>query len=201
MADIQTAPKTDLHSPIMVVQRQRFSVDAYTRMREAGILTEDHQVELLDGDIYIMSPMGSRHIALVNRLNKILVRAVQDDAIVSTQNAVRLDDYSEPQPDIALLRPQDNDYEDRLAYPDDIFFLIEISDSSSIYDRERKLPRYAMANIGEVWIVDANEQLVEQHMHPLEGQYTTIRRYIRGMTIQSLMLPQLTIAIDHIFRK
>lgn len=182
------------------ILRQQFTVDDYTRMREAGILTEDDHVELLDGDIYIMSPMGSYHIALVNRLNRMLIKAVQDDAIVSTQNAIRLNDYSEPQPDIALLHPRDDDYEHALAAPEDIFFIIEISDTSSVYDRQQKLPRYAMANIVEVWIVDANQQILEQHMQPFEGQYTTIKRYVRGTTIQSLTLPHVHLAIDDLFK-
>src|SRR5918911_3522979 len=84
--------------------RRQFTVDDYARMRETGILNEDDRVELLDGEIYIMSPLGPLHIALVNRLNKLRMKYVGDDALLSVQNSVRLDDYSEPQPDIAVLR-------------------------------------------------------------------------------------------------
>lgn len=105
--------------------RRQFTVYDYARMREGGILTEDDRVELLDGEIYLTSPLGPLHIALVNRLNKILMRCVDDQAIVSIQNAVQLDDYSEPQPDIAVLRSRDDEYAQSLARPEDIWLIIE----------------------------------------------------------------------------
>src|SRR4026209_134436 len=130
--------------------RRQFTVHDYARMREAGILTEDDRVELLDGEIFLMSPLGPLHIAIVNRLNKLLMRQVGDDAILSIQNAVQLNDYSEPQPDVALLHPRDDYYNQALARPDDILLLIEVADTSLGYDRELKLPRYAASNIAEV---------------------------------------------------
>jgi Uma2 family endonuclease len=180
--------------------RRQFTVDDYARMRETGILNEDDRVELLDGEIYIMSPLGPLHIALVNRLNKLLMKYVGDDALLSVQNSVRLDDYSEPQPDIAVLRPRDDDYEQELARPDDILLLIEISDTSVEYDRDQKLPRYAASEIAEVWIIDANQQIVEQYTQPLQGQYTQIHKCLKGNTIQSLMMPKIRFTTDHIFR-
>jgi Uma2 family endonuclease len=149
--------------------RRQFTVRDYSRMRETGILTEDDRVELLDGEIYQMSPLGSLHIAIVNRLNKLLMRQVGDDAILSIQNSVQLNDYSESQPDVALLSSRDDYYEQALARPDDILLLIEVSDISLDYDRDQKLPRYAASNIAEVWIVDVDQQVVEQYLQPMQG--------------------------------
>jgi Uma2 family endonuclease len=165
-------------------------------MRETGILTEDDRVELLDGEIYLMSPLGPLHIAIVNRLNKLLMGQIGDDAIISIQNAVQLNDYSEPQPDVALLSPRDDFYAHALARPDDILLLIEVADTSLGYDREQKLPRYAASNIGEVWIIDVDEQLVEQFVQPLQGQYTQLTKILFGKPIQSKTLPQIHFTTD-----
>lgn len=184
---------------ILTALRHQFTVNAYTQMREAGILTEDDRVELLDGEIYTMSPIGPLHIALVNRLTRLLVWQTGDDAIVSVQNAVRLNDYSEPQPDIAILRPRDDDYDQALAQPDDILLLIEIADTSLAYDRDLKLPRYAASTIAEMWIIDANQQIIDQYTQPLQGQYMQMQRYLKGHTIQSKMMPQIQFTTDRIF--
>lgn len=179
--------------------RYQFSVDEYTRMHEMGILAEDARVELLDGEIYTMSPLGPLHIALVNRLNKLLMHQIGDDAWVSVQNSVRLDDYSEPQPDIAVLRLRDDAYEQALARPDDILLIIEIADTSLAYDRDQKLPRYAASTVGEVWIIDANQQMIEQYTEPVQGQYMQMHRYLKGHTIQSKIVPQIQFTTDRIF--
>jgi Uma2 family endonuclease len=183
-----------------VALRRQFTVDDYVRMRETGILTEDDRVELIDGEIYVMSPLEPRHVALLNRLNKLLIRAVSDDAVVSPQNSIQLDDYTEPQPDFAILRPKEDDYEQELARPEDILFLIEIADTSIEYDREYKLPRYAASRIAEVWIVDVNEQAIEQYTHLFEDRYTSVNKYFRGMIIQSTTVPKIRLTINHIFK-
>src|SRR5215211_7801891 len=179
--------------------RRQFTVHDYARMRETGILAEDDRVELLDGEIYQMSPLGSLHIAIVNRLNKLLMRQVGDDAILSIQNSIQLNDYSEPQPDIALLSPRDDYYDQALARPDDILLLIEVADTSFGYDRDQKLPRYATSNIAEVWIIDVEQQVVEQYVQPLQGQYTQLTKILFGQAIQSKALPQIHFTTDHLF--
>jgi Uma2 family endonuclease len=113
------------------VTRHRFTVEAYARMREAGLLHEDDRVELLDGEIYQMSPIGARHVSLVNRLTALLVHLAGDAAIVSVQNPIRLDDYNEPQPDLALLRPRDDHYVDALATPENVWKAIRAAQSAS----------------------------------------------------------------------
>jgi Uma2 family endonuclease len=180
--------------------RRQFTVHDYTRMRETGILTEDDRVELLDGEIYLMSPLGSLHIAIVNRLNKLLMRQIGDDAILSIQNSVQLNDYSEPQPDVALLSPRTDYYEQALARPDDILLLIEVSDTSLDYDREQKLPRYAASNVAEVWIIDVDQQIIEQYSQPMQGQYTHINKVLFGNMIQSKTMRQVRFTTEQIFQ-
>jgi Uma2 family endonuclease len=169
-------------------------------MREAGIFGEDDRVELIDGEIYVMSPIGPLHIALVNRLTKILVTHAADDAIVSIQNSIQLDDYSEPQPDVVVLSPRADYYAQALPRPDDVYFIIEVADTSLGYDRDQKLPRYAEANISEVWIIDVNQRIVEQYSHPSQGQYTHLYKILLGDTIQSLTLPKIAIPTNALFR-
>lgn len=122
------------------------------------------------------------------------------DAIISVQNTIRLDDYSEPQPDIAVLHPEDQDYAAALPSAQDTFLVIEVADTSLEYDRNVKLPRYAKSGIYEVWIVDAQQSLIEQHTQPIQGQYVHTQKYLRGMMIQSAALPQIMFNTDQIFK-
>ncbi|HEY7911893.1 MAG TPA: Uma2 family endonuclease, partial [Blastocatellia bacterium] len=112
------------------VEKWVFTVDEYHRMSEAGILTEADRVELIEGEIIKMSPIGKQHAACVKRLNAILSRKVGDAAIISVQDPIRLDDYSEPEPDVALLRPRDDFYSGELPGAEDVFLIIEVADTS-----------------------------------------------------------------------
>jgi Uma2 family endonuclease len=183
----------------IAVARHQFTVREYARMREAGILLEDARVELLDGEIYVMSPIGAFHVGLVNKLNHLLMQQVGAVGIVSIQNPIRLNDYSEPQPDIAILSPRDDFYTTALATPDDVLLLIEIADSSLAYDREEKLPRYARAHISEVWIIDANRASIEQYTQPIQDEYTQVRKVLYGNHITSAQLPQIIIDTKQLF--
>lgn len=171
------------------VTRHHFTVDDYTLMRQAGILTEDDRVELLDGEIYVMSPIGPLHVGVVNKLNRLLTGAVGKNGIISIQNPIRLSDSSEPQPDIAILSPRDDFYSSALATPDDVFLIIEIADSSLEYDRDEKLPRYARAGISEVWIIDVQKRVVEQYTQPLQDEYTQLHKVLLGNSITAMTLP------------
>jgi Uma2 family endonuclease len=136
------------------VTRRRFTADDYQRMGSAGILSEDDRVELIDGEIVAMTPIGPRHNAAVNRATRAMVLAVGNKAIVQVQGSVRLDLYHEPQPDLVLLRPRADDYASQLPGPSDILLIVEVADSSSDYDREVKSRVYAKAGIGEYWLAD-----------------------------------------------
>jgi Uma2 family endonuclease len=179
--------------------RRQFTTTDYARMRESGILTEDDRVELLDGEVYLMSPIGPLHVTIVNRLNRILVRQVGDDAIVSIQNPIQLDTFSEPQPDVTVLRYRADEYATKLPVPADILLLIEVADTSLAYDRQQKLPRYAIAQIQEVWIVDVEQQIIEQYTSPMADQYTQLHKVLYSHSISSTMMPQIQLETDSIF--
>ena len=125
------------------LRRYRFTTTEYDRMAEAGVLGEDDRVELIEGEILEMSPMGRRHAACVDRLTRLLVRGVGDAAIVRVQNPIVLSDHNEPQPDLALLRPRVDFYTAEHPGPEDALLVVEVSDSSVEYDRQIKVPLYA----------------------------------------------------------
>ena len=165
------------------LERYRFTVDEYHRLGEAGILGEDDRVELIDGEIVMMTPIGVRHAASVNRLNELLVDRYRGGGIVQVQNPIGLDDRSEPQPDLSVLRLSDGYYRDRRPLPDDVLLVVEVADSSIGYDRGTKLPLYASAAIAELWIVDLGRELVDVYRKPVPGGYAERHTYRRGERI------------------
>jgi len=178
------------------VKRWRFTVHDYHRMGEAGILHEDDRVELIEGELVEMTAIGTRHFACVNALNRLIMRAVGDDAIVSVQNPVRLNEYNEPQPDLTVIRPRD--YRVSLPGPDDVLLLIEVSDTTLAYDRNVKQPLYARAGIGEVWIVNLQGGDIERHTEPYENGYRSLKVARRGETLGSVALPDLSLSVDDV---
>ena len=150
--------------------RRLLTVEEYHRMGEAGILTEDDRVELIEGELVAMAPVGSEHIAATNALTRLLVLAVGDRAIVSVGNPVRLTRHSEPQPDFSLLNRRDN-YRKTPPGPEDTMLAVEVSNTSLDYDRKVKLALYARSLIPEVWIVNLAAEEVEVHRSPAAGGY------------------------------
>jgi Uma2 family endonuclease len=179
------------------VARRVFTVSEYERMGEAGILGEEDRVELIEGVIITMSPIGGRHAACVRRLNRLLERAVGETAIVSVQNPIRLNEYSEPQPDLALLRPR-ADFYLKHPTPDAVLLIIKVAETSLAYDRDAKIPLYARAGIPEAWLVDLAGETVWQYSHPGNGAYQEIRQLRRGQAITSSALPSLTLNLEQI---
>lgn len=181
----------------IMLSRRRFDVDEYHGMARAGILHEDDHVELIDGELIEMPAVGSRHISCVGRLNRMLVQALGDRAFVTVQSPVRLDRYSEPEPDVAVLRPRADDYARGTAGPDDTLLLIEVADSSLPIDRGVKLPLYAAAGIDEVWIVDLTAETVEVHREPKGRSYEVCTRVTEGV-VASLAFPEVALAVRDI---
>lgn len=141
-----------------LIRRHRYTVDDYYRMGDSGILKQGDRVELIEGEIVDMVPVGSAHVGIVNHLNRLLVQAVGDRAIVSVQNPIRLSAFSEPEPDIALLIHRDDYYSGAHAGPENVLLIIEVSDSSLDYDRDVKLPLYARHEIPVVWLIDIQQK-------------------------------------------
>ncbi|MBD2677553.1 MULTISPECIES: Uma2 family endonuclease [Nostoc] len=184
----------------MTVQllRRKFTVEQYHKMLESGILTEDDRVELIRGEIIEISPIGTKHAACVNRLINLLVQLLGKRVIVAAQNPIVLNDNSQPQPDVALLKPRDDFYATAHPQPQDIFLLIEVADSTIEYDREEKIPLYAEANIIEVWLVDINEQIVEVYQQPTAAGYQHIQKFTSGQTLSIQVLPDVNISANQI---
>lgn len=179
------------------VARRRFTVYEYHRMAEAGILHEDDRVELIEGEVSEMSPIGARHASVVRNLNRLLGQQVSEEFLVDVQNPVRLDEDNEPEPDLGVIRTQD--YKDSLPGPEDVLLLIEVSDTTLSYDRSVKLPLYARSDIPEVWIVDLTDEIVERHTGPSGEIYRHLERVRRGETLASAALPGLSFDADAIF--
>jgi Uma2 family endonuclease len=144
----------------------RFTVKEYYRMAETGVLRPDARVELLDGRIMDMSPIGPFHGGVTNYLIAAFTAASRGRWVTAVQNPVRLDDHSEPQPDLVLLKPSPDFYRKRHPRPEDVFLLVEVSDTTLTTDWEEKLPAYGRAGIAEVWIVNLNDETIEVYREP-----------------------------------
>jgi Uma2 family endonuclease len=178
--------------------RHLWTVDEYHRMGEAGILTEDDRVELIEGELIERAPIGSEHVAASNALTRLLVLAVGDNGIVSVGNPVRLTQRSEPQPDFTVLKPRD-DYRTMLPRPEDTMLAVEVANTSLNYDRNVKLALYARSLIPEVWIVNLAAQEVEIYRSPVGDLYTSVVRAGRSDTLTIAAVPGVLIPVTKIF--
>ena len=167
-------------------------------MAEAGILGLEERVELIDGLVIVMAPIGNPHQASVDKSTRNLVISVGTRGIVRTQGSIALNDRSMPQPDLVLLRERADFYTSQRVGPDDVLLLIEVSDTTADYDRNVKLPRYAEAGIPEVWIAVIPEGIVEAHTEPAEGRYRVRRTFGPGDTISPGCFPDITLPVSEI---
>jgi len=182
------------------VARYQLSVAQYERMIEAGVFPEDARIELIEGELLEMTPIGTRHMAVVNRLTRILSRGVGDRAVLSVQNPIQLDERSVPQPDLALLCPQPDDYEQRRPTPADVLLLVEVAEPSVAYDRERKAELYARAGVAEYWVVDLTTNEIVAWRQPVAGRYQVERVARRGDSLSPAALLELTVTVAEVLR-
>lgn len=176
----------------------RFTSEDFHRMAETGIIPEDARVELIDGEIFEMSPIGRRYKAGVDRLTWLFGQGVGERAILRVQSSVALAERVEPQPDVAILRNAPDFYAAIGETVDDILLLIEVADSSEGYDRLTKAPLYGRHGVLELWIVNLQRDQVVVYREPAPDGYTTTRVYRRGESISPLAFPDLTLAVDDI---
>ncbi len=167
----------------------KFTTQQYHLMNEAGVFENGDRFELINGEITEMSPIGRKHAACIIRLVRVFVQKLGDRAMVSAQNSIRLDDHSEPQPDIAILKWRDDAYEEGLPTPDDILLIIEVSDSTIAYDRDIKSFLYAANGIPEMWLFDVNKKVIEGYSQPSASGYKRMQRYEQDDTLSMLVLP------------
>jgi Uma2 family endonuclease len=179
-------------------QRHRLSVHDYHRMGEAGILLPGTRIELIEGEIVDKVPIGSRHAAAVARLNGLFSRAAGQEALVWVQNPIRLGDYSEPEPDLALLKPRDDFYAAAHPKSGDVLLIVEVPDTSLRYDREIKIPLYARHGIPEVWLVDLEARVLTIYRRPADAGYDEERRIDSPKAFSPLCLPGAVIDLSNL---
>jgi Uma2 family endonuclease len=180
------------------VLRRRFTVEEYHRMGASGILTEDDRVELIEGEIVEMTPIGSRHQACVDRLTELFSRHMASRAVIRVQGPIRLSEHSEPQPDLALLRRRPDFYAASHPGPQDVLLVVEVADTSADYDREVKLLLYGRYGIPEVWLVDLARERVEVFSEPTLGVYQRSQTMQRGHYVSPQTLPDVELAVDNL---
>lgn len=180
-----------------VVQPYRFTVEDFERMGRAGVFDEDARVELLDGQIVEMTPIGIPHAGTVKALLRLFSRLVGDRAILSVQDPAVLGDFSEPQPDVMLLRPREDSY--RKAHPEarDVLLLVEVADTTARLDRAVKAPIYARAGIQEYWIVDLQGRRVEVYREPSGDTYRPVEEHREGR-VSPAAFPEIELEVAEI---
>lgn len=154
-----------------LIRRHRYTVDDYYRMAEVGILAPDARVELIDGEVVEMPPIGAPHASVVTELQNLLIEAVGRRAVVRVQNPVRLDRHNEPEPDIALVRSSARKYRETHPSPEDVLLLVEVADSSLRFDRDVKVGLYARCGIPEVWLLDLTSTRITRFRGPSDAGY------------------------------
>lgn len=183
----------------MQLLTRKFTTKQYHLMAENNIFHPEERLELINGEIINMSPIGLKHISMVNRLTNLFYSQLLNQALISVQNSIQLDDYSEPQPDLVLAKLRDDFYETKPIQPEDIFLLIEVSDSTIQYDKEVKIPVYAKNKIQEVWLVNLNKNNLEIFREPENNSYHNLQTLNSKSTINLLIFPQLKINLSDIF--
>jgi Uma2 family endonuclease len=156
------------------LDKRLITVDEYYLMAEAGILKADDRVELVNGELINMSPSSSRHSGTVNKISRVLNQLVGDDFILSVQNPTRLNQHSEPEPDVMLLKPREDFYMESHPGPQDVVLVIEVAENSQEYDKVVKARMYAEAGMPEYWVVDTVGRSIMVHTRPEAGGYRRI---------------------------
>jgi len=177
---------------------RKFNVTEYYRMAEAGILHEDDRIELIEGKIVEMTPIGSRHALCLERLNRVFQMGVKaDQGLIRIQDPIRLSDETEPQPDlvIASVTQGEDRYADAHPAPEDVLLVVEVADSSLVYDRNTKVPLYAAAGIPEYWLIDLVRNRIEVYRSPSSGSFKDVRTFDREDVASPLHFPKVQIRL------
>ena len=177
-------------------ENRKFTVAEYYRMAEVGILGPEERVELIEGDIIVMPPIGPGHAGSVDIVSNLFVRKLDDRFIIRSQNPIHLDDGSEPQPDIAVARPRDDYYTAAHPTPADILLIVEVAQSSLEYDRDIKAHLYGRNAVPETWVKNLSEDCIERFTGPGPEGYAQHTIHRRGETITPVSFPDLELAVD-----
>lgn len=178
------------------VTKKLFTVDEFYRMADAGIFNEDSRVELINGEIIEMSPIGNPHMSCVDRATALLAASLAGKAIISIQNPVQLGDYNEPQPDVVLMKYRADFYASKKHLAEDVLLLIEVADTTLSYDRKVKLPIYAEFGVVEVWIEDLQHDRILVYRDPAGNTYRTSLTFRRGDSLSIAAFPDTVFRIE-----
>ncbi|KAM3114805.1 Uma2 family endonuclease [Phormidesmis sp. 146-33] len=179
---------------------RRISVQDYHRIAEAGIFRPEERVELLEGQLIKMAAKGTAHSAAVSRVEGLLRTQLGSQALLRLQDPIRLNDYSEPEPDIAIVAPDPGYYENHHPIPSEVFWLIEVSDTTLKYDREVKAPSYARSGIVEYWILDVNQRVLHVYRSPSQNGYQSEIALAEESQIAPLAFPDCVISVGQMLR-
>ncbi len=180
------------------VTPKRFRVEDFRKMTEAGILPEESGWEIIDGYLIDKMSIGSKHASTVKRLNRKLTRLFEDEVIISVQDPIHIDEFNQPEPDIALLKPREDFYAESHPSPQDVLLLIEVSNSTIEYDRDIKKTLYARTGIVEFWIVNLPDETVECYSQPKNGNYRLARILEKGEIVESNAVENLKLSVEEI---
>ncbi len=178
-----------------IPESRLFTADEYERMAESGVIGEDEAVELIEGRIVQMAAKNHKHVLATNRVNRFFSSALADRVIVSVQNPILLNDFSEPEPDIALVTPPDDRYIENHPRPKDIFLVVEIGDSSLSYDRDVKCPLFARNGIIQFCLLNPQTRELEDYRDPRPEGYRSKKTYTEGETFNLVAFPKLSIQV------
>ena len=179
-------------------EKRKFTVAEYYRMAEVGILGPEERVELIEGEIIVIPPIGPEHAGSVDIISNRFVRKLDDRFIVRSQNPIHLNDGSEPQPDVVVARFRDDYYTAAHPTPADILLIVEVADSSLAYDRDIKAHVYGRNAIPETWVKNPPEDCIERFTEPGPEGYAEHTIHRRGETITPVALPELELAVEEL---
>jgi len=181
-------------------RRHLINVEEYYRMAEAGVLAPDARVELIEGEIIDMAPLGSNHAGVVNFLMRRFDRNIGELGVVTVQQPLRLGDRSEPQPDLMLLKPRADLYRNSHPKADDVLLLVEVSDTTLRFDRGEKASLYAWHGIREYWVVDLPNRQIHRMQEPASGTYHSITSLSAPATVAAGAFPEIHIELAALFQ-
>lgn len=198
MATVVEKPAETKTSTSITDGPRRFTVEEYNLMGETGVIKPDERVELIEGEIYKMSPKGNKHVVSTTRANSCFRKHLGDRAIVRSQDPIKLGERSEPEPDIALLSPDEKEYVDRDPTPQEILFVLEIADTTLAYDRTKKAQLYTQAGIIQYGILNLNACELEDYREPDASGYRTKHTYRADESFTLVAFPEVRITISEL---
>ena len=180
------------------IAKKKFTVREYNLMAKTGILQGGDRLELIEGEIVEMSPVGTNHATCVRRLNQLFNRLPEDRVLVDVQNPIELSDRTEPQPDVVLLEPRPDYYQSQHPTASAVLLLVEVSDSTVDFDRKVKIPIYARSQIQEVWLVALVEECIEVYRQPTANGYSLVEKFGRGRQLSPSAFPDFDVSVDFV---